>query len=128
MTQSGSMHVATGGGSGKVSVQDIHITKMVDKSTPILTKFCCTGQHFATGTLTVCKAGGTSPVEYLKLKMEKIIISSYNTGGSEGAETVTESVSLNFGKYTLTYTPQSATGDADAAVEQTWDIAVNKTF
>jgi type VI secretion system secreted protein Hcp len=128
MTQSGSMHVATGGGSGKVSVQDIHISKRVDKSTPVLTKFCCSGQHFSKGTLTVLKAGGDKPVEYLSITMDNVLISSYTTGGSGGDDTISESISLNFAKYKLVYKPQTDTGVEAPGIEQTWDIAVNKPF
>ncbi|MDR3567330.1 MAG: type VI secretion system tube protein Hcp [Syntrophobacteraceae bacterium] len=128
MTQSGSMHVATGGGSGKVSVQDITITKQVDKATPVLMKYCCSGQHFNKATLTVTKAGGDKPVPYLTINMENVLISSQKTGGSNGGETISESVSLNFGKYKVLYKPQSKEGIAMPEVEHAWDIAMNKTF
>jgi len=128
MSQSGSMHVATGGGAGKVSVQDIHISKRVDLSTPILMKYCCNGEHFNKATLIVNKAGGDKPVPYLKIAMENVIISSYTTGGSDGDDTINESLSLNFAKYKLTYTAQTATGDPGQAPEQAWDIAVNRAF
>jgi type VI secretion system secreted protein Hcp len=128
MSQSGTMHIASGGGAGKVSVQDIHISKKVDSSSPVLMQFCCSGEHFTKGTLMVNKAGGEKPLEYLKIVMDHVIISSYSTGGSEGDDTINESVSLNFAKYKLTYKPQTATGIAAKDVEQAWDIAVNKVF
>ncbi len=34
--QSGTTHVGSGGGAGKVSVQDLSITKYIDKSSPTL--------------------------------------------------------------------------------------------
>ena len=34
MSQTGTMHVGGGGGAGKVDVQDISLTKYVDKATP----------------------------------------------------------------------------------------------
>ncbi|MGA2400946.1 MAG: type VI secretion system tube protein Hcp [Syntrophobacteraceae bacterium] len=126
MTQSGSMHVATGGGSGKVSVQDIHISKKVDKSSTVLMKHCSSGQHFDKATLMVYKAGGDQPVEYMKIVMDKVIISSYSTGGNEGDDSINESLSLNFSKYKVTYTPQLATGVKGAEAEHTWDIAKNQ--
>jgi type VI secretion system secreted protein Hcp len=125
MSQSGSMHVATGGGTGKVSVQDIHISKKVDKATPTLMAYCCSGQHFDKATLTVYKAGGDKPVEYLKIIMDQVIISSISHGGVDGNETVSESVSLNFAKYKVTYVPQEAKGMASGGIDQTWHIAKN---
>ena len=57
MSQSGTTHVGRGGGAGKVSVQDITITKYIDKATPNLIKACCNGKHFDEAVLTVRKAG-----------------------------------------------------------------------
>jgi type VI secretion system secreted protein Hcp len=126
MSNSGSMHVATGGGSGKVDIQDITISKKVDTSSPVLMQFCSQGKHFPNGTLTVRKAGGDRPVDYLTIKMDKIFITSYTTGGSEGDDTVNESISLNFSKYELTYKPQNEDGTPGADVITTFDIAKYK--
>jgi type VI secretion system secreted protein Hcp len=125
MSQSGTTHMGGGGGAGKVSVQDISLTKYLDKSSPTLQKFCANGKHVATGCLTVRKAG-ENPLEYLKVELEEIIISSVSTGGSGGEDRLTENISLNFKKFHTTYTPQMADGTADAAVEAKWNIAENK--
>lgn len=128
MSQSGSMHVATGGGSGKVSVQDITITKKVDKSSPKLIKYCCDGNHFEKALLTVRKAGGGNPVEYLKLEMKPVIITNISTGGSQGDDTVMETVTLNFAKFKVMYQPQDDKGaKKGGSVDQGWDISQNTT-
>jgi len=126
MTQSGSMHIATGGGTGKVSVQDIHVSKKVDKASPILMKHCCSGQHFDKATLFIFKAGGDQPVQYLTIKMDKVLISSVQHGGHDGDDTINESISLNFSKHELEYKPQTVTGVESAGVRHTWDIAKNQ--
>lgn len=125
MAQSGTMHVATGGGTGKVSVQDINITKRVDKATPVILSHCCSGKHFPTATLSVNKAGGDK-LEYLKLEMKNVLISSYQTAGNPQDDLIHESVALNFGAYKVTYTPQKADGTPEASVEQSFNIAENK--
>jgi type VI secretion system secreted protein Hcp len=51
MTQSGSMHIAGGGGKGKVSIHDLSVTKNVDKASPALMQKCCDGEHLAEATL-----------------------------------------------------------------------------
>lgn len=123
MHNSGSMHTATGGGRGKVDVQDIHISKKKDKSSPILAAHCCSGKHFEKATLTINKAGGDVAVPYYTLVMEKVIISSVSINCSSGDEDIHESISLNFAKYRDEYKPQSAIGVAEAGIPQTWDIA-----
>ncbi|MEP6651887.1 MAG: type VI secretion system tube protein Hcp [Myxococcales bacterium] len=124
MTQSGTTHNGPGGGAGQVNVQDLTFTKYVDSSTPNLIKFCCSGKHFAQAVLTVRKAGD-KPLEYMKLTLTELIVSSLSTGGGGGQERLTESVSLNFSKFTIDYTPQKADGSGGAAISANWDIAGN---
>lgn len=124
MTQSGTTHMGTGGGAGKVNVQDISFTKYVDKASPNLMKFCCSGKHLKEAILTVRKAGD-KPLEYMKITMEDALVSSVSTGGSGGEDRLTENVTLNFGKVKVEYTPQKADGSGDAAIEMTWNIATN---
>lgn len=124
MSQSGTGHIGGGSGSGKVSVQDVTLTKYVDKSSPNLMLACCNGKHYPEALLTVRKAG-ENPLEYLKIKMTDVLISSVSTGGSGGEDRLTENVSLNFVKVEVTYTPQTSKGTAGTAVAMKWDIAKN---
>ncbi len=126
MSQSGTTHSGTGGGAGKASVNDISIVKKVDKSSPILIKSCIQGVHIPKGTLTVRKAGG-SQLEYYKIDLEDILISGVQCSGHPGSPTLSESVSLNFRKFKIIYTPQDAKGAAGAGVEYAYDIAANKS-
>lgn len=125
MSQTGTTHRGAGGGAGKVNVQDLNITKYVDKSTPNLKDSCANGKHHKEALLVVRKAGET-PLEYYKLKMTDVLISNVQIGGSSGDERITENVSLNFAKYELEYTPQKADGSGDAAITSGFDIAANK--
>lgn len=125
MSQSGTMHTAQGGGSGKASVQDLSLTKYVDKASPNLVMAACSGKHYKEATLVVRKAGGDSPLEYLKLTLKKVLVSSLSTGGSGGEDKLTENVTLNFAEFKLEYFPQKEDGSGDAAVEAAWHIAEN---
>lgn len=128
MSQSGTMHSGGGGGAGKVSVQDISITKTVDRSSPDLQKACCAGSHFKNAKLIVRKAGG-NPLEYLVIMMEGVLVSSISTGGSGGEDRLTESVTLNFGKVKVQYQPQKEDGSKDGGVvEMGWNITENVAF
>jgi type VI secretion system secreted protein Hcp len=125
MSQSGSMHLGGGGGAGKVSVQDLSFTKYIDKASPNLMQYCCNGKHIKEALLTVRKAG-EKPLEYIKIKLEEIIVSSVSTGGSGGEDRLTENVTLNFAKCGFIYTPQDQKGSGTGTVEMTWDIKQNK--
>ncbi|PCJ16786.1 MAG: type VI secretion system tube protein Hcp [Gammaproteobacteria bacterium] len=124
MSQSGSMHIGGGGGAGKVAVQDLSFTKYIDSSSPNLMNTCCTGKHYPEATLTVRKAGGDA-IEYYIIVMEEVIISSISTGAGAGDDRLVENVSLNFSKFTMTYTPQSKEGNAEASIETGFNIEEN---
>jgi len=127
MSNHGTGHTATGGGAGKVNVNDLSFTKYIDAATTNLQLFCCSGKHFKEGLLTVRKAGD-KPVEYLKISMTNILISSVTTGGSGGEDRLTENVTLNFSKVKVEYTGQKADGGADTTKTIGWDIAANTKF
>jgi type VI secretion system secreted protein Hcp len=114
-----------GGGSGKVNVSDLTVTKYVDKSSTDLMLFCCNGKHISEASLTVRKAG-ENPLEYLKIKMSDCLVSAVQTGGSGGDDRLTENLSLNFAKAEVEYTAQKPDGSGDAAMTMGWDIAKNE--
>jgi type VI secretion system secreted protein Hcp len=123
-SQSGTTHMGGGGGSGKASFQDLSLTKYVDAASADLLKYLSMGTHIASGLLTVRKAG-TTPLEYIKLEMTDIIVTSISTGGSGGEDRLTENVTLNFAKYKYTYVPQNQDGSGGTEAPFGYDIAGN---
>jgi type VI secretion system secreted protein Hcp len=126
MSQSGTTHTGGGGGAGKVSVQDLSITKYVDAATHALMKACCDGSHYEEAKLTVRKAGKTA-LEYIKITMKEVIVTSVSTGGSGSDDRLTENVTLNFAEFKTEYTPQKPDGTGDSTKEMGWKIAENIT-
>ena len=125
-TQSGTMHVGTGGGAGKVHVQDLTLTKHVDKASPNLVRYACNGKHLGTAVLTVRKAAGDSPLEYVKITLTNVIITSVNLGGTGGV-LLSETVTLNFAKVKFEYTPQKTKGGVgEGSMSCAWDIGLGK--
>ena len=124
MSQSGTMHAGGGGGAGKVSVQDLSFTKWQDFSTTNLMQACCKGKHFKEALLTVRKAG-EKPLEFLKITMTNVIVTSVSTGGSGGEDRLTENVTLNFEKVKVDYDSQTETGAKGDHNDLTFDIAAN---
>ncbi len=125
LSQSGTTHTGTGGGAGKVNVQDISFTKHIDKSSPVLMLHCCNGKHIPEAKLTVRKAG-ENPLEYLIITMKDLIVSGVSTGGSGGEDRLTENVTLNFSHVKVTYQQQSKTGGPEGGpVDLLWNVATN---
>lgn len=126
MSQGGTMHTGGGGGGGKVAIQDLSITKYVDRSTPVLMAYCSNGKQMPEAKLVVRKAGGEKPLEYVTLTMKEVIITSVSAGGSGGEDRLTENVTLNFAEVAYDYQPQKQDGSKDGGpVKFGWDIAGN---
>ena len=124
ISNSGSAHAGGGAGAGKANVQDLSFTKWVDSASPHLLLAACNGKHYKEALLTVRKAG-EKPVEYIKIKLEELMVTSVSTGGSGGEDRLTENVTLNFAKVHFDYTPQKPDGTAETAIPMQWDIAQN---
>ena len=125
MSQSGTMHTGGGGGAGKVNVQDLSITKWVDRSSPTLMQYLSQGDHIDEAVLVVRKAGGTDPLEYMTITMNNCLVTSCSTGGSGGEDKLTENVTLNFAKVHYEYKEQAVDGGEAASVEYKWNIESN---
>lgn len=124
MSNSGNAHVGGGQGAGKANVQDLSFTKYLDKSSSHLQLFTINGKHIPSALLTVRKAG-ENPLEYVKITMTDLIVTSVSTGGSGGEDRLTENVTLNFAKVKFEYQEQDEKGGGKPAGEYGWDIAAN---
>lgn len=123
-SNSGTTHLGGGGGAGKANVQDLSVTKYVDSSSPHLLLGALKGTHYTEANLVVRKVG-EFPIDYIKLDMKEVLVTSLSTGGSGGEDRLTENVSLNFASFTFTYTPQNANGSAGTAIPVSWNIVEN---
>lgn len=124
MSQSGSTHGGGGSGTAKVSVQDLHFNKKMDKSSPDLAKYCAEGKHIAKGWLYQRKAGTKEPLEFIKIDLKDIIVSSYQT--SSHGEQPSDSFSLNFAEFKFVYTVQTKEGGKGDSTEVSYNIPENK--
>ena len=125
-TQQGTGAMGGGGGAGKAQAQDFHFVSKMSKASPVLFIHCATGQHFKTAVLTARKAGGGQQ-EYLKITMEEVLVSSYQTGGSAQGDIVpTDQFSLNFAKLEIVYKEQKPDGTLGADVKQKYDFKGTK--
>lgn len=124
VSNSGSAHVGGGAGAGKANVQDLSITKYIDKGTPDLLLSCCNGKHHDKATLIVRKAG-EKPLEYLTVTMTEVMITSVSTGGSGGEDRLTENVTLNFASVKVDYVEQTKGGGTGDKPSMLWNIAEN---
>jgi type VI secretion system secreted protein Hcp len=124
VTNPSSMGTGSGGGLGKANFQDLHFNHHFDKASPVLLQRCADGKHLKEGVLTQRKSGGGQQ-EFLVYKLSDIIVTSVADGGN-GDGTVSESVSLAFGKVELEYKPQKPDGTLEGGVKFNYDINAQK--
>lgn len=109
---------AGGGGAGKASFSDLSVAVSLDKATPLLAKACASGRLNPEVVLYVRK--NTEKPSYLVIKLEDVLVSSVQLGGSGGEDNLgSVSVSFAYGKITTT------TVIDDTPVAFAWDVAAN---
>src|SRR6516164_8872973 len=120
------MAAAPAGGTGKVSMQDFHFSKAVDKSTPKLMLACASGQHIKDAVLSCRKAGGTSQ-DFLAVTLTEVTITSYEMAGNSGAAIgTTDQFARHFAKVQFNYLQQKPDGTTGERTHAGWDLTNNK--
>ena len=124
-SQGGGWHSGTGGGKGKVDIQDMHFTHYVDAASSGLFQATTQGLHIDKAVFVVRKAGGKDALEYLKITLEEVLVSSVQCSSHSGDERLMESFSLNFRKITYEYNTQTEKGGKGSGTPVTYDVAAN---
>jgi type VI secretion system secreted protein Hcp len=115
---------AGGGGAGRATFMDLQVTKRLDRASPLLMLAVAAGRHVRSGRLTVT-SGGHRPVEYLRVELEDVQVTSCLLADPSDPDRPMENVSLAYGKIHVAYTQQSPTGGAGAVTEFAWDLSHN---
>jgi type VI secretion system secreted protein Hcp len=112
--------------AGKVSVSSFNIMKKTENSSNNLMTACCTGQTYKTAQVVMRKATGTAGKQatFLQYDFTDVMVESIQWSGSSGGDdTPTESVSLAFAKFTISYwTQDSSTGELKSSDKASWDL------
>jgi type VI secretion system secreted protein Hcp len=119
--------VGQGAGVGKAQFHEFQFVKRIDSASAKLMVACASGQHFQDVTLSCRRAGGTQ-AEFLNVKLENVIVSSYESSGGEGEvrnSLPVDTFHLNFAKITVNYKAQTAQGTEGANTQGGWDLLKN---
>lgn len=97
---------SAGGGTGQTNVQDISVTKYLDRSSPLLTTLVTNSKTLGNMVLYVehgCDSCGD--LNYYRLNFAPgSVVTSLSTGGSGGEDKLTENVTFNFENVEWCYT------------------------
>jgi type VI protein secretion system component Hcp len=86
--------------------EPITFTKRIDKSSPMLQEAAAKGTVFATATLDATDPN--DPAQPMRIELENVMITSYQTSGSTGSASVPmESFSLNYEEIKYTKLPKT---------------------
>jgi type VI secretion system secreted protein Hcp len=115
----------SGGGAGKVHMQDLHVVMRVNRASPQLLLACASGQHLKSAVLTA-RTSGAQQQDFLVYTFKDLLVSSYATAGAAEQPGPLDQVSFSFGQIVVEYHPQKADGSLDAVVHAGWDVKANK--
>ena len=120
---SSAVDISTGLSTGRAVLEDILLSKTIDKASPKLAEAVLTGQTFPSVEIQLTNVGADGArVTYFVYQLEDARVVSYSVGGSSGGSVPTEHISLNFAQIKVTYTEQDSTGRARGNVEYTWKV------
>ena len=126
MSNPSSAGAGGGGGSGRVRMQDLIITKHVDKASSGLLLACASGKHIPRVVLTARKAGGEQQ-DYLRYSFFDVFCTAYKPHGDPN-DNPSEEVSFNYGKVQIEYTQQKPDGKPGSTFTSGWDFRKNAPF
>ncbi len=115
---------ADGVAEGKAQAKSLDVVGPVQISSPKLMLACATGTHFAKVQLVVIASGrGRSSQPFLKFELEDVLVSSYDIGGGANLNQLPQDrFSLNFIKFTESFSPQKPDGTLDAETKTGFDF------
>jgi len=120
----------SGRGSLTVAQSDHHefvLHTQMSNHSPKVMLHASNGQHLPKVELTLCRAAGDKPIEYMKYELEDVVISSYHPAGTgSGDDLPMESIGLTYGKMKMTYTASDTTGKAQGKMSASYDRRTGK--
>lgn len=93
---------------------------------PPLFLACASGQHLKQAILSGRRAGGKDQMEFLKVTMSDILVSSYAAAGIDPDGPPQEQITLNFSKIDFALGQQRPDGSVGGTISAGWDLKANK--
>jgi type VI secretion system secreted protein Hcp len=124
------LHKAGAGATGQtrrrgvVTVEDVVVTKELDKASPKLAEAVCVGKIFPKVEIhDTTTYGEGARATFLKYELKNVMVSSHNISAAGGGDAVpTETASLNFEVVKQTYTEYDQAGKKKGNVEMNWKV------
>jgi type VI secretion system secreted protein Hcp len=111
--------------AGRVDFSNLTIMKVLDKTSPILSQHCWSGDILKKVIVLYDKPVGTEQADYFRIYLEDGLITSIQLSGSN--ENPTESVSFAFQKVEVAYKAEKDDGTLDGALAKGFDVSTLKS-
>ena len=120
-----------GGGStgtarrrGDVILDDISVSKLLDKSSPKIAEAVCNGKVFPKVEIELTASyTDAGRVTYYRYELKNVLVTSYSVGGAaQSEEAPSEDFSLNFEELKVTYTENDNKGKKKGNIEYSWKV------
>jgi len=121
----GSPGTGSGGGAGRASFEDFHFVTRISKASPQLFLSCATGVHHKDATLSGRRGGDKTSGDFLKYKLSDVQVTSVQHAGG-GSDLPIEQLSLSYGRFEITFTPQDPDGSPGSPISAGFDVKMNK--
>jgi type VI secretion system secreted protein Hcp len=111
-----------------VSHGDFQAQRHFDKASVVLFDKLNCGDHFKEAILHCRKKSGNDgkAMEYLKITMKKVTVTSVSLGGAGDATSISETLSLAYEEVKFEYTEQKPDGTKGGVTQAGWNLATHK--
>jgi type VI secretion system secreted protein Hcp len=113
--------------AGRASFNDLAITKVLDKTSPLLVDHCATGNILKEVYIVYDKPIGDKQDDYFRIYLKDALITNVSLlGGNDNPQ---ESVTFAFQGVEVAYKPEKDDGSLDAAIPKGYDLGqLNASF
>ncbi len=119
-----SSSAGSGASRGRATAREFTFVHVYDKASPLVAKAAASGQHIASGTLSVAKSGGEQIKDFLTFKFKDLLITSVDVSGDE--DEVLEEVSFASRSVQVDHTEQDSKGGLGETTSFLWDLTKHK--
>jgi len=119
---------SSGSGSAGTSMHaDVSCMKTLDAASNDIAAACWTGATIPNAVITVQRQGesGGGKVDYMKLTLGNVIISTYQRSGGDSSVPM-EQFSMNYDKIKTEYFTTGSGGESDGWQSKAWSVAEEK--
>jgi type VI secretion system secreted protein Hcp len=114
-------HASARGSVGRVEIEELVLRKKVDAASPALHAHCCCGTAFEEA-IVVKRKSGQVPLEYFKLTLKEVLITSIELQMGGGDDSDEEVIKLRFSEFLEEFVPQKADGSGGGSVKHGYNV------